>query len=195
MDFLNALKQIVFHLGYAGVFAATALEYGCFPVSSEILLPFIGYMTSYHQRSLFFTILCATAGGLVGSLFCYTIGRLGGRGLERLADRFRSIRIGIQKAQSVFRKYGNFSVFLARIFPLARTYISFPAGMAKMPLLSFCLFTCLGALLWNTMLISCGYFLGNHWEACKAILKENQWVLFALPLILLIWYIHKKRKK
>ena len=147
MDFLSALKQIILRLGYGGVFAATMLEYGCFPVSSEILLPFIGYMASQGGQSLFLTILFATGGGVLGSLGCYLVGRAGGRMLERLAERFRTIALGIEKAQAVFRKYGAASVFLARVFPIARTYISFPAGMAKMPLLSFCVYSALGAFL------------------------------------------------
>ena len=78
MDFLTALKQIILRLGYGGVFAATMLEYGCFPVSSEILLPFIGYMASQGGQSLFLTILFATGGGVLGSLGCYLVGRAGG---------------------------------------------------------------------------------------------------------------------
>ncbi|MBR4015937.1 MAG: DedA family protein [Anaerotignum sp.] len=194
MDFLNALKQIIFRLGYGGVFVTTALEYGCFPVSSEILLPFIGYVTSQNQQSLLFTILFATAGGVLGSVGCYSIGRIGGRCLERLAGRFRTIRLGIRRAQAVFRKYGGASVFFARLFPIARTYISFPAGMAKMPFLPFCVYTALGAFLWNTALISGGYFLGSHWESAKSILGQHKMLFWVLLVLLLPVLIFKKRR-
>ncbi len=195
MDFLTALKQIILRLGYGGVFAATMLEYGCFPVSSEILLPFIGYMASQGGQSLFLTILFATGGGVLGSLGCYLVGRAGGRMLERLAERFRTIALGIEKAQAIFRKYGAASVFLARVFPIARTYISFPAGMAKMPLLSFCVYSALGAFLWNTALISGGYFLGSHWDEYRAFLENHQAVFAAIPTGILIFLMIRKKKK
>lgn len=195
MDFLTALKQIILRLGYGGVFAATALEYGCFPVSSEILLPFIGYMASQGGQSLILTILFATGGGMVGSLGCYLLGRAGGQALERLAERFQTIAMGIGKAQAVFRKYGSFSVFLARVFPIARTYISFPAGMAKMPLLSFCVYSALGAFLWNTALISGGYFLGSHWGECRTFLESHQIYFLAIPIGVLIFLIIRQKKK
>lgn len=195
MDFFMALKQIILKLGYGGVFAATALEYGCFPVSSEILLPFIGYMAVQGGQSLFLTILFATGGGISGSLCCYLIGRAGGSVLERLAARFQTIELGIRRAQAVFLRYGTASVFLARVFPIARTYISFPAGMAKMPLLPFCVYSALGALLWNTALISGGYFLGSHWDACKALLEKHQLFLFAVPIGIFIFFVIWQRKK
>lgn len=187
MDFFLALKQIILHLGYGGVFVATALEYGCFPVSSEILLPFIGYMTAQNRQSLLLTILFATGGGVLGSLCCYLIGRAGGHILERLAVRFQTIALGIEKAQAVFGKYGAISVFLARVFPIARTYISFPAGMAKMPMLSFGIYTAMGAFLWNTALISSGYFLGSYWEECRTFLETHQAVLYVALLFLFLF--------
>lgn len=195
MDFFIALKQIILRLGYGGVFAATALEYGCFPVSSEILLPFIGYMASQGGQSLFITILFASGGGVLGSLCCYFIGRAGGSALERLSERFQTISLGIERAQTVFCKYGAASVFLARVFPIARTYISFPAGMAKMPLLPFCTYSALGAFLWNTALISGGYFLGSHWGVCRAFLENYQIIFLAVPIGIFILLINWQRKR
>lgn len=195
MDFFTALKQIILHLGYGGIFAATALEYGCFPVSSEILLPFIGYMASQGGQSLFLTILFATGGGVLGSFGCYLVGRAGGRMLERLAERFQTIALGIGKAQRVFNKYGAASVCLARVFPIARTYISFPAGMAKMPILSFGIYTAIGAFFWNTALISGGYFLGSHWKECRAYFENHRMFFLAVPIGILILLIKKQRRK
>lgn len=195
MDFLTALKQIILRLGYGGVFAATALEYGCFPVSSEILLPFIGYMASQGRQNLFLTILFATGGGVVGSLCCYLIGRAGGQIMERLAERFQTIAMGIEKAQTVFRKYGAASVFLARVFPIARTYISFPAGMAKMPVLPFCIYSALGAFLWNTALISGGYFLCSHWEGCRTFFENHHLFFLAMPIGIIIFLIIRQKRR
>ncbi|WMI82286.1 DedA family protein [Anaerotignum sp. MB30-C6] len=198
MSFIEAIKQLVLELGAGGIFVATALEYGCFPVSSEILLPFIGYVVAVNGYSLFYTIMIATFGGMIGTTTCYLVGRIGGRMVERLAERFESIALGVGKAQSIFLKYGKESVFFARLFPIARTYISFPAGLAKMPAVPFILYTTVGVFLWNTALISAGYFLGTHWDICKEFLKAYQWQLsgaIALLVILFIVMRNRSRKK
>ncbi len=187
MSFIEAIKQLIIELGAGGIFVATALEYGCFPVSSEILLPFIGYVIAVQQYSLLYTILIATLGGMVGTTACYLVGRVGGRMFERMAERFEGIAFGVEKAQQVFEKYGKESVFFARLFPIARTYISFPAGLAKMPIVPFIVYTAFGVFLWNTALISAGYFLGSHWDICKGFLKAYQWQLsggIALAIVL-----------
>lgn len=198
MSFIEAIKQLVIELGAGGIFVATALEYGCFPVSSEILLPFIGYVIAVNGYSLFYTILIATIGGMVGTTCCYLVGRLGGKMFEKLAVRFEGIALGVRKAQGIFEKYGKESVFFARLFPIARTYISFPAGLAKMPAVPFLIYTAFGVFLWNTALISAGYFLGSHWDICKAFLKTYQWQLsggIAITVILFIVARNRSRKK
>ncbi|KXL52470.1 hypothetical protein CLNEO_21660 [Anaerotignum neopropionicum] len=198
MSFIDAIKQLIIELGAGGIFVATALEYGCFPVSSEILLPFIGYVIALNHYSLLNAILIATLGGMIGTTACYLVGRIGGRMFEELAVRFECIALGVKKAQSVFEKYGKESVFFARLFPIARTYISFPAGLAKMPAIPFVVYTAFGVLIWNTALISAGYFLGSHWDICIAFLKAYQWQLsggIALAVILFIAAKKFLRKK
>ena len=195
MSFIEAIKQLILELGAGGIFVATALEYGCFPVSSEILLPFIGYVIATNGYSLFHAIGIATAGGMVGTTFCYFIGRVGGKMFDKLALRFESVALGVRRAQGIFEKYGRESVFFARLFPIARTYISFPAGLAKMPVLPFIIYTTFGVFLWNTALISAGYFLGSHWELCKAFLKAYQWQISGVIACGVILFILWKRCK
>ncbi|WP_312059596.1 DedA family protein [Anaerotignum sp.] len=198
MSLIEAIKQLILELGAGGIFVATALEYGCFPVSSEILLPFIGYVIAINGYSLFHTILIATIGGMFGTTFCYLIGRIGGKMFDKLAGRFETIALGVGKAQSTFEKYGKESVFFARLFPIARTYISFPAGLAKMSAIPFLVYTFFGVIIWNTVLISAGYFLGSHWEFCKAFLKMYQWQLsggIACLVILFFVFRNASRKK
>lgn len=198
MSIIEAIKQLVLELGAGGIFVATALEYGCFPVSSEILLPFIGYVIAINGYSLFYTILIATFGGMIGTTACYLVGRIGGRMFEKLAKRFESIALGVGKAQNIFEKYGKESVFFARLFPIARTYISFPAGLAKMSVAPFMIYTAFGVFLWNTALISAGYFLGSHWDICKEFLKTYQWHLsgaIACFVILFVVVRNRSRKK
>lgn len=196
MSIIEAIKQLVLELGAGGIFVATALEYGCFPVSSEILLPFIGYVVAVNGYSLFYTILIATFGGMIGTTACYLIGRLGGRMFEKLACRFESIALGVGKAQSIFEKYGKESVFFARLFPIARTYISFPAGLAKMSAAPFMIYTAIGVFIWNTALISAGYFLGSHWDVCKEFLNLYQWQISAgVCLVVFVFVMVRNRSR
>ena len=160
---IDTLKGMVDSFGYIGIFIATSLEYGCFPVSSEVLLPFIGFFVYGGRMSLFGAVMASTAGGVAGSLFCYCLGRFGRKFIERtLCKKFGSLTKGLDAAGGIFEKYGSRSVLFARVFPIVRTYISFPAGLMGMNIYAFILYTALGALAWNTMLISAGYFLGGY---------------------------------
>lgn len=186
-NFINILLEIVNKFGYIGIFGAAALEYACFPVSSEILLPFIGYCCTAGKLNVFITIISATAGGAVGCSFCYALGKYFWGFIERFVLRhFKSTLEPIEKAKRFVDKYGSVSVFIGRIFPLIRTYISFPAGMAKMKYSYFILFSTLGALVWNTVLIYIGYFLGEYWQQTTYFLKSN----IALIVLLLCAVIY-----
>lgn len=196
MEFFEVLQHMVESLGYAGVFTAAGLEYACFPISSELLLPFLGYTAARGEMRLWLTIIVCTLAGTLGSFFCYMLGRVGGNFLEHtLCKRFHTLQLGMEKARNVFKRYGKESVFFARMFPIARTYISFPAGMASMDIPLFLLYTALGAFIWNTVLISGGYFLGSHWEEVKLIFEGCKWFLvIALAGALFLLWQKKKRK-
>ena len=192
----QVLMELVEHLGYGGIWAATALEYACFPISSELLLPFIGYTVAMGGMGLFPTILTSTAGGVCGSLLCYAIGRFGKRIIKKIGVlKFSGLREGVRIAGAKFDKYGKQSVFIARMFPIARTYISIPAGMRGMDLREFCAYTAAGAFLWNTMLISAGYFLGEHWDSVKAVMgKYNFFIYIGLGILAAHLILRKTRK-
>lgn len=196
---IDVVTEMVNTFGYLGIFIATSLEYGCFPVSSEVLLPFIGYFVYRGRLSLFGAILVSTCGGIIGSLVCYCFGRFGKSFIEKkLCRRFVSLEKGIKSAEGVFKKYGKQSVLIARVFPIARTYISIPAGLAGMNAAVFVLYTAVGAFVWNTMLISAGYFLGEYWQDAGKILGENHilfYILLGIISVVLILLSKKKRDK
>lgn len=195
----TTLIIIIQKLGYFGIFASTALEYACFPISSELLLPFIGFTVSKGEMNLIYTILASTIGGVVGCSFCYCIGRFGGKFIDRmLCPKFKGIRLGIEHARGYFNRYGKQSVLLARVIPLARTYISIPAGMAKMNYTNFVLYSALGAFIWNTILISLGYFLGDHWDETAFFMGQHKSILFFMTVIVcivVVYHIFFKQKK
>ena len=187
---IDTLKGMVDSFGYIGIFIATSLEYGCFPVSSEVLLPFIGFFVYGGRMSLLGAILVSTAGGIAGSLVCYCFGRFGRRFIEKtLCSKYSSLKKGLEKAGRVFDKYGSKSVLIARVFPIARTYISIPAGLMGMNIYVFVIYTAVGSFVWNTMLISAGYFLGGY----GSLIKGN--ILFYVIMVLVSIVLIKLSKE
>ncbi|HIW25877.1 MAG TPA: DedA family protein [Firmicutes bacterium] len=187
---IDALTGMVNSFGYLGIFISTSLEYGCFPVSSEVLLPFIGFFVFGGEMSLFGAILVSTAGGIAGSLVCYCFGRFGRRFIEKtLCSKYSSLKKGLEKAGRVFDKYGSKSVLIARVFPIARTYISIPAGLMGMNIYVFVIYTAVGSFVWNTMLISAGYFLGGY----GSLIKGN--ILFYVIMVLVSIVLIKLSKE
>lgn len=187
---IDTLKGMVDSFGYIGIFIATSLEYGCFPVSSEVLLPFIGFFVFGGEMSLLGAILVSTAGGIAGSLVCYCFGRFGRRFIEKtLCSKYSSLKKGLEKAGRVFDKYGSKSVLIARVFPIARTYISIPAGLMGMNVYVFVIYTAVGSFAWNTMLISAGYFLGGY----GSLIRGN--ILFYVIMVLVSIVLIKLSKE
>ena len=190
----SVLIIIVGKLGYMGVFVSTALEYACFPISSELLLPFLGYTAAKGELDLMTTVVFATMGGVAGSLFCYFIGRFG-RNFFRRFMKYKGLRAGMSSAKKAFEKYGKTSVFIARVFPIARTYVSIPAGMSKMPIGEFSLYTAGGAFIWNMVLIGIGYALGENYGAAGELFADKKRIILLLPVIIILVIVFAKRKK
>ncbi len=198
-DFIMYIMGVVNMWGYIGVFAATALEYACFPVSSEILLPFIGCCVYNGGKSLVGAVLVSTAGAAAGCTVCFYIGRMGKNFIIDKLGRFKAVREGIENACEKFDRYGTFSVFILRMLPFARTYISFPAGMSNMTYTEFILYTVAGSFVWNSALISAGYLLGEYWEKVSDFMYANKAafnvVFFVFILIVVLNFVLGRVKK
>ncbi len=187
---IDTLTKMVNSFGYLGIFIATSLEYGCFPVSSEVLLPFIGYFVYGGEMSLLGAVLVSTAGGIIGSLVCYCFGRFGRSFIEKtVCVKYRSIGKGLENAKKVFDKYGSQSVLIARVFPIARTYISIPAGLMGMKVTVFIVYTAIGAFVWNTLLISAGYFLGEYWQSAGDVISRGHLIFYILTAVVSLVFI------
>ncbi|GFI61557.1 putative membrane protein [Clostridiales bacterium] len=191
---IDALTNMVNSFGYWGIFIATSLEYGCFPVSSEVLLPFIGYFVYRGRLSPFLAILVSTAGGIIGSLACYCMGRFGKTFIEYKLKKFTSIQKSLSNAERVFEKYGRQSVLIARLFPIARTYISIPAGLVGMNVIVFIFYTAIGSFVWNSMLISVGCLLGEYWINAGSFIKEYHLLFYIITAVLSIVFIKLAKK-
>ncbi len=198
MNIFDVLTEMVNHFGYFGILISTTLEYACFPVSSELLLPFIGYSVSRGEMKLFLTVIFATIGGAIGCSVCFFAGRFGETFIRtKLCNRFKTLKIGIDSSARYFKKYGKQSVLIARVFPIARTYISFPAGMSKMRYSQFLYYSTIGAFIWNFVLISLGYVFGDNWKYIKLYLSEHKIIIYFISILIVIaifWKILKKKE-
>jgi len=195
MNILYSVSEFVTNHGYIGIFIATALEYACFPVSSEILFPFIGYCAARGGLNIVLSVFISTLAAIAGCSFCYLMGRFGQKLLAiTLFKIFPKTKLAVDNASSWFIKKGSMSVLFGRLFPLVRTYISFPAGIAKMNYIKFISLTYAGAALWNTALISSGYLLGEHWEEAKIIIKSPFFIICS-GIVLIMFPIKKLFKK
>ena len=171
IPFLNSLYGAV---GYLGVLVAMAIESAMIPLPSELILPYAGFLISDPSQlepithgpwNFWIVVVVATVGNTLGSLVAYAIGAYGGRPFLRRYGRYLMIREHeIELADEFFGRWGSLTVFVGRLLPVVRTFISFPAGVARMPIGRFIVFSTLGALLWSTLLVWIGEQLGANLE-------------------------------
>lgn len=202
MNYLDRFLEIIVvniqGVGYLGVFLAVFLEYACLPLPSEILLPFIGLLSSQGAFSLVGVIVISVLAGLTGSTLCYLLGYyLGSPIIDWLSAKSKGARKSFKKLDEILLKYGKQAVFFSRILPLTRTYISLLVGATKMKYTEFIGFSLGGIALWNVVLISLGYFLGENTELIQSILKDYSIIAILLILILgfIVLYKYMKSKK
>jgi membrane protein DedA with SNARE-associated domain len=174
--------QTITDLGYVGITLLMLLEAVFPPIPSELIIPFAGFAAGQGTLDFAGVILAATLGSLLGMVPWYLVGRL--FGLERvkwLADRFgRWFAFNadeIDYAARIFDRWGRPIVLAGRLLPIIRTLISVPAGLAMMNFLTFALFSAIGMLLWNTVLVSAGYLLHEHYHLVEAWLDPLTWVV------------------
>jgi membrane protein DedA with SNARE-associated domain len=160
------IVAVISAAGYTGVVILMAIESACIPLPSEVIMPFAGYLVSIGQFSL---LGAATAGALgcnVGSTAAYYVAAYGGRPvLERFGDYVLISPAELKRADDFFARYGSATVFFGRLLPVVRTFIAFPAGLARMPMLKFQIYTFLGSWPWCFALAYIGYLLGARWNS------------------------------
>jgi membrane protein DedA with SNARE-associated domain len=160
------IVEIISAAGYGGVVFLMAIESACVPLPSEVIMPFAGYLVSVGQFSL---IGAATAGALgcnVGSTIAYYVAAKGGRpALERWGQYVLFGRAELERTDLFFERYGVAAVFFGRLLPVVRTFIAFPAGLVRMPMLKFQIYTFLGSWPWCFALAYIGSLLGARWDS------------------------------
>ncbi len=194
------LESLYSALGYAGVALAMTIESAAIPVPSEVILPFAGWVIS---RGLVepltgapWSYAGAVAAGLVGntagSLIAYAVGAYGGRPfLERFGRYVLISGHDLDLADRWFGRFGDATVFFSRMLPVVRTFISLPAGIARMPLWRFLVFSILGALPWIMLLVWGGVVLGDHWLDLKRSLKGLDYIVVAVVVLLVGLFVYR----
>jgi membrane protein DedA with SNARE-associated domain len=196
---IDAVVQWATHLigawGLPAVFFLMLLESACIPVPSEAIMPFAGFAVSEGTMSLLGITFAGVAGNLVGSWIAYAIGLYGGRPFIDRYGKYVLLRHHhVELAERWFARYGPLAVFFSRMIPIVRTFISLPAGIARMPFWKFTLYTVLGCLPWVFMLGWLGTRLGSNWEKIRPYLHYADYVVVAALVVVVVWAVWKWRR-
>lgn len=192
--------DFITNYGYLAVFLLILLENIFPPIPSEVVLTFAGFMTTSTALSIVGVVAVATLGSYFGAIVLYAIGfLLQPQKFASLMQKKWMQKIGfkmenIERAQSWFVDHGKGTVFLCRLIPVIRSLISLPAGMAKMNFIVFSLWSLLGTLLWNTILVFVGVLLGNNWNAISGYMQEYAFFIILALLLVTSIYVWLKRK-
>ncbi len=190
------IRSIYLAMGWPGVVGLMALESACIPIPSEVIMPLSGWMLVRDRGLDFWDTLWAgfygALGCTIGSVVAYGVGASGGRVLLERYGRYVLVTAhDLEVADRFFARYGDAAIFLSRLMPVVRTFISFPAGVARMHLGKFTLLSFAGSLPWCWGLAIGGYFLGEHWEELRAVMRP-----FDIPILLVLfaligWYVYR----
>ena len=162
---VHFVTQVIGSLGYAGIAALMGIESACIPLPSEIIMPFAGYLVYTGRFSLFWAATAGAIGCNLGSIVAYWVGAAGGRPLVMRYGRWVLMsHHDLDRMTKFFEKYGTITVLLGRLLPVVRTFIAFPAGVARMPQLRFHIYTFIGSWPWCYALAYVGMRLDQAWE-------------------------------
>lgn len=190
--FVNWLVNIISTLGYPGVALSVFLESFFAPIPSEIILPFSGFVAYSGVLNVYSVIAIATIFAYLGSLPFYFIGIWGEKYVTKFLDKFGKYLFidneDVKWAFNLFDKHGSKIVLIGRLIPIVRTLISLPAGVAKMHFGVFTAFTLIGSLVWNSVLVSAGYILGDNWGIVGEYINKYETAIIVICIALIFIY-------
>lgn len=179
-------------LGYIGVAIMMAIESACVPLPSEIIMPFSGYLVSQGRFTLLGVALAGSVGCVLGSVLAYGVGYYGGRpAAEKYGKYILITNHDLNIADNFFKKYGNAAVFFSRMLPVVRTFISLPAGIAKMNFSKFVIYTFAGSFPFCYILAYIGKKLGDNWNTLGDYFHKFDVAIIIIILIGIIWFIRR----
>ena len=195
LEFLaHFIISLIEQTGYAGVFFLMTIESALVPMPSEVTMPFAGYLVSIGKMNLLWVTIVGAVGNLVGSLAAYALGYWGEetfiRGFIKKYGKFLLIKESeYDRAELWFRKHGEPIVFISRLLPAVRTFISLPAGVAHMNLRRFIIYTTIGSLIWSFILTYIGVVLGNNWQALGPFFHKFDGILAVVLVLAVVFFV------
>ena len=188
----NLVLLIIGKIGYSGVFLLMVFQSANLPIPSEIIMPFSGFLVSNGVFNFWAIVLVGAFGSLVGSLISYRLAHFIIK--NGLRDRHKIIKLiisdkNLESAEKWFNKYGALSIFIGRLMPVISTFISFPAGLAKMKISLFSILTFSGAFIWSLFLTGLGFYLGENWNVLGVYFRKFDYLILALILIAAGWWM------
>ena len=198
-ELLHLLDYIYSLIQWPGVVALMAIESACIPLPSELIMPLAGWMLIKEQSlPAIYTLVAGIYGALgcsIGSIITYVVGKLGGRPfLEKYGRYILISRHDLAVADQWFTRSGGWVIFVSRLLPVVRTFISLPAGIARMHLVKFLIYTFLGSFIWCAGLAYGGYQLGEHWAQLRTFMRPFDPLMGALIIAFVALYIYRHLK-
>lgn len=198
--FTNFLISYIERSGLFAVFILMTAESALIPIPSEITMPFAGFLAGRGLMNFWLAVLVGAFANLVGSLLAYALGAYKGEEWVRISikkwGKYLLIKESeFDRAKKWFNDYGQLVAFGSRLLPVVRTFISLPAGIAKMNLPLFSIFTFLGSFIWSAFLAYLGLKLGQNWQAIEPYFRKFQYLIVGIFILGVIWYIKQHFKK
>jgi membrane protein DedA with SNARE-associated domain len=196
-ELTNWAKDVVESAGYFGVFLMIVLENVFPPIPSEAILPLAGFLAGEGRFWLPAVILAATLGAVVGALILYGIAAWFGDNrvrwlINRYGKWFAVSESDLDKANAWFDRQGTKAVFICRMVPILRSIVSLPAGLRRMNLTTFILYTAIGSGIWNSILILAGWWLGDNWEEVSTVVDYLEYPVYLAILAAIAWFLWRK---
>lgn len=192
----NFVTSVISHLGYPGIFLLMALESACIPIPSEIIMPFSGFLVSSGEMNFWLVVAVGSVGNLAGSFLAWWVGWRGGRPLvEKYGKYILLSQNDLESSDRFFKRYGEGTVFFSRLLPVVRTFISLPAGIAKMDNKKFLLYTLAGCIPFTALLTYAGLVLKDNWNALQPYFHKFDLIIALLIILAIIWFIFRHLRK
>ena len=191
----QAFLNFIDSWGYFAVAVLMAMENACIPVPSELILGFAGYLVSAERMTFTGAMIAGMIGGMAGSIFAYVVGATGGRKfVDKYGKYFFIKKSHVDLAQKWFDKYGIRAVFFSRMLPVVRTFISLPAGFARVDFKQFLFYTFAGSLPWTALILWAGVMLGDNWEYLLEVGHKFSAAFIVVSVVIIAWlYFRRKR--
>jgi len=193
------IVAVISAMGYFGVAGLMAIESACIPLPSEVIMPFSGYLVSIGRLDLYGVATAGAIGCNIGSIPAYALGQYGGRAAVVRFGRYVLMSIDdLDRAERFFARFGGLAVLIGRLLPVVRSFIAFPAGMARMPLARFHVYTFIGSWPWCFALAWVGMKLGDQWRTdprLSELLHSMDFAIVGVGVVAAAWFVWHRLKR